>query len=253
MEQHRTLLIIVSITLFAAVVVGVGLALLYPRDAEGAGDTVATAEGETFDPIEYIRSPEEDEPELEVSEEEGEDQDDVIVVYGEKDDQGAEGPADGKDATAPTVKESEEAPAPEPSEKPRDEAPAEAAPAPRKPAESLGPSGTEKETPRQAAPAPAERAPAEAEPEYRRVTEYWIQVISSPSRDRVEQAKQRLETHELGGRITSRTIEDTTYFRLRVGPYTNKNEAQKFLGWIDDIDGFGESYISEEYPLKRVR
>ncbi|NBC29603.1 MAG: hypothetical protein GVY29_06385 [Spirochaetes bacterium] len=232
MEQHRTLLIIVSVTLFAAIVIGVGLALLYPRAQEAADPSMAAGDRTPFDPIEYIRTPQEEEPEFEVPEKSKDD--DLIIVYGDKSEE-EEGDED-KGAVPETTK------APEDTAKP--DTPEESAPKPetRKPATSLGP---------QRAPKEDEPAPA-PEPEYRRVTEYWIQVISSPSRDRVEQAKERLEGQELGGRITSKLIDGQTYYRLRVGPYSNKNEAEKFLGWISDIEGFAESYISEEYPLKRV-
>ena len=234
MEQHRTLLIIVSVTLFAAIVIGVGLALLYPRAQEAADPSIAASDRKPFDPIEYIRTPQEEEPEFQVPDTSKDD--DLIIVYGDKseEDEGDEG----KGAVSETTKVPEDTSKPEPREEPAPKPDTET----RKPATSLGP---------QRAPKEDEPAPA-PEPEYRRVTEYWIQVISSPSRDRVEQAKERLENQELGGRITSKVIDGQTYYRLRVGPYSNKNEAQKFLGWISDIEGFAESYISEEYPLKRV-
>ncbi|MFP4484639.1 MAG: SPOR domain-containing protein [Spirochaetota bacterium] len=234
MEQHRTLLIIVSVTLFVAVVIGVGLALLYPRDSDEGEQAVAATDGKPFDPIEYIRTPDKRETDFIVPGES--EDDDVIIVYGEKPEE-RQGDADapGKDALPKAEKE------PDTTAKAEPEAEPEAAP--REPAKSMG----------EAAP-PAERPEPrpEPEPEYRRVTEYWIQVISSPSRDRVEEAKQRLQTQELGGRITSKNVDGETFYRLRVGPYSHKNEAEKFLEWISDIEGFDESYISEEYPLKQV-
>ena len=103
---------------------------------------------------------------------------------------------------------------------------------------------------------PARAAPQRApEPEVREVevTEYWIQVIATTSRDRVEMARRRLSEHELSGRITTTVVDGRTFYRLRVGPYTNKGEASKFLDWVNDIDGFEESYISEEYNTRTVR
>jgi hypothetical protein len=32
-----------------------------------------------------------------------------------------------------------------------------------------------------------------------------------------------------------------------VGPYDNEQEAEKFLGWVKEIEGFESSYISETY------
>jgi hypothetical protein len=77
-------------------------------------------------------------------------------------------------------------------------------------------------------------------------------VIASPSRDRVDQARVTLSEYSLGGRITTREVDGTMYYRLRVGPYGTSEEADKFLEWIRDIPGFTEAYISEEYPLRTV-
>ncbi|MFW6387745.1 MAG: SPOR domain-containing protein, partial [bacterium] len=33
-------------------------------------------------------------------------------------------------------------------------------------------------------------------------------------------------------------------YRVRVGPYDNRNEAQKFLSWIQELEGFEQSYVS---------
>lgn len=245
MEQHRTLLIIVSVTLFVAVVIGVGLAFLYP-EAGGEGEqAVASGEGGTFDPIEYIREPEPEEPQLTRADDE--DDDDVIVVYGEREDAESADEGDVAPDVSPrdAVDEKSQSPGAAGAEQ---EAAAPTVQKPREPAKDLGEPAPEPDR----RPAPAPEPEPEPEPQFRRVTEYWIQVISSPSRDRVEQAKERLEDQELGGRITSKRIDGQTYYRLRVGPYGNKNEAEKFLGWISDIDGFSGSYISEEYPLKRV-
>ena len=85
------------------------------------------------------------------------------------------------------------------------------------------------------------------------VTEYWIQVIATTSRDRVEMARGRLREHELSGRVTTKVVDGRTFYRLRVGPYTNKNEAAKFLDWVNDIEGFADSYISEEYSTRTVQ
>ena len=82
------------------------------------------------------------------------------------------------------------------------------------------------------------------------VTEYWIQLIASPSRDRVDQANVRLSDVNLSGRVTTRQIEGTLYYRLRVGPYSTQQEAKKFLEWIGELAGFENAYISEEYPLR---
>lgn len=85
-----------------------------------------------------------------------------------------------------------------------------------------------------------------------RVTEYWIQVISSPRRDTVDRARLRLDRRDLGTRVTTTEVNGTTYYRLRIGPYRYAPEARKFLEMISELEGFEQSYISEEYPLRAV-
>jgi cell division protein FtsN len=70
--------------------------------------------------------------------------------------------------------------------------------------------------------------------------------------DTVEQARSRLNEWTISGLITSIKKDDTTFYRLRVGPYTEKAEAEKFLDWIRDIEGFGTSYISLVYNQRTV-
>src|SRR5690606_26005485 len=74
--------------------------------------------------------------------------------------------------------------------------------------------------------------------------EYWIQVISSPSRNRVELAQRDLENFGLGGRIGSYKVDDVDYYRLRYGPYTEEAEAEKFLAWIRELPNYRAAFIS---------
>jgi cell division septation protein DedD len=254
MEQNKVLMIIVSVAIFFAAVIGVGVALLYP----GSGVEIAgTADGsvQEFDPIEYVRRQEtaplvseRDEP--------------MIIVYGdtepedpEKDDPEVDDPglADTPtrdrdvvdDGTADTM--IRERPA---RRTDRDEAAPTTAPQPQRTAEPAPPvrEATRRDPEPEPEPAPVQR-PA---PRQVRVTEYWIQLIASPSRDRVSQAEQTLTDYDLGGRITTRDVEGQVFYRLRVGPYETESEAQQALQWVRSIEGFGEAYISEEYPLRPV-
>ncbi len=232
MEQQKVLIVIVSVALFVAAVIGIGLIFFYPRTevSPDAPLRIVQEPGaesrQQFDPIEYLRRPDAEAPDF--APRDPEDDEDFIIVFDDEDPPDPRAPAEPR-------------PAPEPA--PREPAPRDPEPAPREPA------------PRVPAEPPAEPKPAPPrEPETRqvRVTEYWIQVIASPSRDRVEQARTTLEERGLRGRITTRTVNDTVFYRLRVGGYSDKAEAEKFLGWIREINGFGQSYISEEYPVRTV-
>ncbi len=239
MERYRSLIVIASIAFFVALVLGVGLFLLYPRSGES--DLLAAGRGgaeEEFDPIEYLRTPDADAPDFTPPVEEEEEP--VIIIYGDEDEPSTEDaprtPGDESTGDAEAVSTTDE-----PQKRPAD---TPSAVAPDTVAEPAAPRPT---------PARAVRsAPAVSEPRRQRVTEYWIQVISSPSRDTVEQAKRRLEEERLSGRVTSKTVDGREYYRLRVGPYTDKSEASKFLDWIREINDFSGSYISEEYPLRVV-
>jgi cell division septation protein DedD len=81
---------------------------------------------------------------------------------------------------------------------------------------------------------------------------YWVQAISSPNRDTIEQAQRTLREHQLGTRIMTKEIGETTYFRLRLGPFAVREEAEKFLGWVMEIDGFGDSMIFVDYTTAVV-
>lgn len=235
MEHSKVLIVIVSVSLFVAAVLGLGLVLFYPREAPqiaGSGGQAGSAGG--FDAIEYLREPDAEAPALE-TEEADSDEDDVVIVYGETLEERPD-----PDAEQTPAAEAERAPREQPQPRPQ-------------PQPELQQPEPEAET---RAARPARAAPQRApEPEVREVevTEYWIQVIATTSRDRVEMARRRLSEHELSGRITTTVVDGRTFYRLRVGPYTNKGEASKFLDWVNDIDGFEESYISEEYNTRTVR
>ena len=234
MEQQKTLIVIASVALFVAAVIGIGLIFFYPR-AEGPSDVplrvVEEASGrQAFDPIEYLRRPDAESPGF-VADPQPADGD-LIIIFDEdpraadRDAPPAPQPVTPEAPIAAVQPEQQPAPSPRP-------APSAPTPAPR--------------------PAPTPR-PTPTQPRTRevRVTEFWIQVIASPSRDRVEQARVRLEENGLRGRVTTRTVNDTVFYRLRVGAYDQREEAEQFLEWICRIDGFGESFISEEYPMRTV-
>jgi cell division protein FtsN len=246
MENSKTLIVIVSVSLFVAAVLGLGLVLFYPREApQVAGGPGQSGSAGSFDAIEYLRDPDAERPSLEQAEDEdSEDEGDVVIVYGEA----VEERPDEERAPEERVGDEDRETAPERARE------AETAPAERAPtAEAERPT---EQAPEREAVQPARTAPRQAPQEQTRevqVTEYWIQVIATTSRDRVEMARGRLREHELSGRVTTKVVDGRTFYRLRVGPYTNKREAAKFLNWVNDIEGFADSYISEEYSTRTVQ
>lgn len=123
--------------------------------------------------------------------------------------------------------------------------PAPAAPSPSpsaKPKASPAPAKTAKPATLPAA------APASAPAKHGNVV-YWIQVISSPNKDRVEQVQKTLAGTGFVGRISSFNKAGSDYFRLRYGPYYEKAEANKFLDWVKVIKGLENSYVVPEKIL----
>ncbi len=82
-------------------------------------------------------------------------------------------------------------------------------------------------------------------------TQYWIQTGSYKSKSKADSCNATLIENGLSGVIVTKTLNGDTYFRVRIGPYTNKAEAQKFLTSIKTIDGFEDSYISLDFSAKK--
>jgi len=84
------------------------------------------------------------------------------------------------------------------------------------------------------------------------VLEYWIQAGSFSSRSRAESSSQLLAEKGFSNLITIKTVDSKDFFRVRMGPYLSKAEAEKFLQWVKEIDSYEKSYISQVYVQKTV-
>jgi cell division septation protein DedD len=73
---------------------------------------------------------------------------------------------------------------------------------------------------------------------------YWIQTGSYKSQTKAEELMSLLQTKGLGSRVFSWTSKGETFFRVRVGPYSNKEEADKFLSLVQQVQGLETSYVS---------
>lgn len=221
MEQNKILLIIVSVALFLSSLLGIGLWLFYPRGKPAETGPVATIEkSPDFDPIEWVRT-KEDFPQLQHKEEEK--KEDVVILYGEKTEKKQVPPAPAVPATTPE-------------------------PVKQIPPKTLSPtpSVTQKPAPPVSAVKKApEKDRTASVPKTVTVKEYTIQVGSFTSLDKAEEAGKLLKAKGLNGQIVVRDVAGTRYYRLRIGPYENKEEAEKFLSWVKEIRGFESSMIFE--------
>jgi DedD protein len=97
-----------------------------------------------------------------------------------------------------------------------------------------------------AAPAakPATPAAKPAAPSGQKLIDnYWVQTGSFSVKARAETVKENLATKGISSLIENREVNGSNFFRVRVGPYTSRNEADYWLALIKAIDGFEESQI----------
>ena len=94
-------------------------------------------------------------------------------------------------------------------------------------------------TQKTAAPAP------KAEP---KKTQYWVQVAAYSNKKGAEGARSILDENKIPSDIfTYRDNKDKLYYRVRVGPYTTKSEAEYWrtrIIKISDIDNANDSYVT---------
>ena len=57
--------------------------------------------------------------------------------------------------------------------------------------------------------------------------------------------KESLASKGIASVIENRVMDGTTYYRVRVGPYTSKNEADYWLSLIKSINGFEDSQVRQ--------
>jgi len=95
--------------------------------------------------------------------------------------------------------------------------------------------------------APAARQPVASKPAtssgQKLIDNYWVQTGSFSAKTRAETVKETLASKGISSLIENREVNGTNFFRVRVGPYTSRNEADYWLALIKAIDGFEESQI----------
>lgn len=215
MEKQKIFWVILSVTVFVVVVLVVGLFLLKGRpDALAREPEAPPAAGSSTGIYEFGRSASPAGGDTEVLR--------FVIGDGGETEPPEAGPEESGSAAAPSASAPTVEPAPV---KP-------AAPAPSKPA--VTPPA------RPASSAAASTAAAAAA----RGPEYWIQTGSYKSQSRAEELSQSLAAKGLAGRVFSFAMSGQTYFRVRIGPYANRQEADKFLAIVKRIEGLEASYIS---------
>lgn len=219
MEKQRILFVILSVSLLLIVVLAGSLYFFRPRaDSERAAeDSVTSLSKVDFDPFEYVKGTQEP-PELEpAAKAQQVELQQYEIVIGERDSQ--------EQDLVPPLKVEE----------------TQNVLADRK-AEYKVESYTPVPTPK-----PSSKPTVQ---EYT-VREFWIQAASYKSRTRAQYLIETLAAEGITARITTKTVQGKSFYRVRIGPYTSEQEAKKFLMWVQGISELENSYISVVYA-KRI-
>lgn len=83
--------------------------------------------------------------------------------------------------------------------------------------------------------------------EPKKQTKYWVQVASLTSRKNADSARDVLGENKITADVfTYKDTSNKLYYRVRVGPYTTKSEAEYWRGEIAKIDSFtkSQSYVT---------
>jgi DedD protein len=86
---------------------------------------------------------------------------------------------------------------------------------------------------------------AGAAPPKKIYNDFWVQAGSFSTRERADGVKKTLDEKGIAAIITNQQIDNQTFYRVRIGPYTSRNEADYWLAMIASIDGFESSQIWE--------
>lgn len=107
-------------------------------------------------------------------------------------------------------------------------------------------------TAKSAAPSTAKAEPAKSTNKL--VDQFWVQVASVTNKNNAEAARAALAANKIESEIFTHNADDgKLYYRLRVGPYTTRTEAEYWKGRIALIDEFADtqSYITNSTAKKQ--
>lgn len=235
-ERKKLLWISISACVFVLLVLGAGFFLFMPK--KGGASAPATvgnsAPPKAQDPQDFLSAP----PPTPALEQPHTQDGGVIIVYGDKPPAtAAPAPAGGSLPSTPVPSASGASPAPIPSA------------LPAAAAATAAPAGKAAKAPAAAKTTPA-TAPSPKKPSTVKVDEYWIQAASFTSRGRADELKQGLADKGIAALISVKDISGKSWYRVRVGPYSVKADAEGWLGRLKSIAGCAEAYVSKTISTK---
>lgn len=260
MEQKKLLLVVISVGVFLVLVIGAGMLVFAPKAKPAiaafppaAAQALPADPGKpaSVDPSEWLKNPSSVST-LQQPAPGSSSRGDVIVIYGERpsvvngvDTAVGQGVPPASAATTADGKVLVDV-APQATPQAAPQVTTVVGP-------QTAPPPASRPEPKQAAPAPkAESAPAaksspaaKPAPAKRSVDEFWVQTGSFSDKGRADSAKETLGTKGIASLVETKDVNGKTYYRVRVGPYTSKNEADYWLSLVKTIDGFDASYVSQ--------
>jgi hypothetical protein len=93
-----------------------------------------------------------------------------------------------------------------------------------------------------------------AEPAFREVREnaYWVQVIASQSVSKAEAVRESLAEKGLPAHVMTQDTGESIVYRVRLGAFDTKDEADNYAGTVRQIDGFSDSYVTIAPVTRRI-
>ena len=93
-----------------------------------------------------------------------------------------------------------------------------------------------------------------AAPSFREVREnaYWVQVIASKNLTTAENIRDNLAKRGLTAHVMTRDTGGEIVYRVRLGAFDTKDEAENYAGILQKIDGFADSYVTIAPVTRRI-
>lgn len=104
------------------------------------------------------------------------------------------------------------------------------------------------------APSAPPRAAAPKKPAYRDITvnAYWVQVFSSSDSSRAESIRDELALRGFTGSVQVKEINGLPRYRVRLGAFEGKSEAEHYAETVRGIPGYESSYVVIAPVTRRV-
>jgi cell division septation protein DedD len=247
-ERKKLLWISISACVFVLIVLAAGFILLSPKKgSSGAPATIGnSAPPKAQDPQDFLSSP----PPAPSIEQPRAKDGNMIIVYG--DNPSASPDAQAKSLSAPASSAAPSAAAQAEATAGAADESAAAAPTAAPAASTAKPAATAKAVakPQAAKPAKTAAKPSSTKAAAAKVEEFWIQAGAFQSRGRADELKQSLAEKGIAALITVQDISGKNFYRVRVGPYGGKAEAEGWLGRLKELPGCEQAYVSKSSVSK---